>query len=119
MSPHPGLSLDISRVYMLSDFPVAPTDYSRLSKLVLYASLSKESKLIAERVAKRRIKQVLTTAYSNAPESMKYRGIFKLHTRKENLTTKRDWGETIDVEANAYYRRKYELNYLAEWVSGI
>ena len=53
-APHVGAFADPARIYMLSDFAVAPSDYSRLSKLVLYAALSTESRLLAERSARRR-----------------------------------------------------------------
>lgn len=70
-------------IYLLSDFAVAPSDYARLSKLVLYAALSKEANLLAERVSRSRIRYVVTTAFTNNPVSMKYRGLFELHSRKE------------------------------------
>lgn len=70
-------------LYLLSDFPVAPSDYPRLAKLVLYAALSKEGRLLAERVSKSRVRYMVTTAFTNNPVSMKYRGLFDLHSRKE------------------------------------
>jgi hypothetical protein len=84
-------------VYLLSDFAVAPTDYAKLSKLVLYAALSRESQLLAERLNRQRIRYVMTTAFTDNPVSMKYRGLFKLENRKE----------TPDGE------HRYALNYLA------
>lgn len=69
--------------YMLSDFPVAPTCYKRLAKLVLYAALSKEGKLLAERYAHRRVRGLTTTAFSRNPVSMKYRGVMEILNRKE------------------------------------
>lgn len=69
-------------VYMLSDFAVAPTSYRRLSKLVLMAALSTEAKRIAERMGRRRIRYVITSAFSNKPVSMKYRGLFALTGRR-------------------------------------
>lgn len=77
----PGVSPDT--MYMLTDFAVAPTDYNRLAKLVLYAARSREAQLIAERMARRRMRFVFTTAFSQHPVSMKYRSIFDLHSRKE------------------------------------
>ena len=112
-APSPGAMADPSRIYMLSDFPVAPTDYPRLSKLVLYAALSRESQLLAERAARRRIRHVYTTAFSNRPASMKYRGLFSLHNRVENPTARAAWGQHIDAEHDPYYSQKYELNYIA------
>lgn len=69
--------------YLLSDFPVDGTQYPRLAKLVLYAALSQEAKLLFERVARKRIRGICTTAFSQNPVSMKYRGLFDLMKRKE------------------------------------
>lgn len=102
-------------IYQLSDFPVAPHDYPRLSKLILYAATSTEAKLLAERLAGRRIRYALTTAYSYNRESMKYRGVFKKHTVKPNPTTTAEWGDNIDLETNPYYRRPWQINYLCEF----
>lgn len=77
----PGATADA--VYLLSDFPVAPTDYTRLAKLVLYAAQSTEARLLAERVCKMRVRLLVTTAFTDNPVSMKYRGLFDLHSRKE------------------------------------
>lgn len=88
--------------YLLSDFPVSPSKYKRLAKLVLYAALSKESKLIAERSANKRQNSVVTTAFSMNPESMKYRGLF------DKLNCAEEEGD--------YYR--YKMNYgslLGRW----
>lgn len=90
-------------IYMMSDFAVRPTAYKRLSKLVLYAVLSHESKLLAERVARRRVRSVVTTAFSQNPSSMKYRKMFDLLTRAE-------------APAGEHYR--YKLNYgaaMGQW----
>lgn len=70
-------------MYLMSDFAVAPTDYTRLAKLVLYAARSREGQLIAERMTRRRMRHLFTTAFSQHPVSMKYRGLFDLHSRKE------------------------------------
>ena len=66
--------------YLLSDFAVSRQ--GRLSKLVLYAALSREAQLLIEQVLNRRIRRLLTTAFSEHPVSMKYRGLFKLVSRK-------------------------------------
>jgi hypothetical protein len=68
--------------YLLSDFAVAPTGYPRLSKLVLTAALSTEAQALMQRAASRRIRTVNTTAFTNKPVSMKYRGLFDLASRK-------------------------------------
>jgi len=74
--------IDTPTIYLLSDFPIAPSKYSRLAKLVLYAALSKESKLLAERLMRKRVRSLITTAFSKNPVSMKYRGLFALLSKK-------------------------------------
>lgn len=71
-------------VYLLSDFAVTGTDYSRLAKLVVMASLSHEAKLEAERMTGRRARSLTTSAFTDRPVSMKYRGLLDLLTRKES-----------------------------------
>ncbi len=62
---------------LLVDFSVGSTRYKHLSKLVLRAAISREARLLVERNYKRRIQFVRTTAFSDHPESMKYRGLYK------------------------------------------
>lgn len=109
--------IDTPTIYLLSDFPVEPVDYDRLAKLVLYAALSKESKFIAERITRKRVKSLVTTAFSKNPVSMKYRGLFKILNRKEHDALGEDWAKDIDP-SNAYYSQKYQINYgakMGEW----
>jgi hypothetical protein len=104
-------------IYMLSDFPVAPTDYKRLSKLVLYAALSQESQAIAEQVAGKRIRSVVTTAFSKGEVSMKYRGLFRELTKKAIDIYDKKWAAEINPNS-PYYNRKTDLNYgspLGRW----
>lgn len=75
--------LPTPHVFLLSDFPVANTKYARLAKLVLYAALSREAQLLYERVERRRVRSMVTVAYTDNPVSMKYRGLFRLLIRKE------------------------------------
>ncbi|MEU7642557.1 hypothetical protein AB0C11_42290 [Streptomyces sp. NPDC039016] len=67
--------------YLLSDFAVAPTDYPRLSKLIVLAATSSEAQLLCQRAFSRRIRAVSTTAFSNNAVSMKYRGLLRLTKR--------------------------------------
>lgn len=110
--------IETPTIYLLSDFPVEPVDYKHLSKLVLYAALSKESKQIAERIVRHRVYSLVTTAFSKNPESMKYRGLFKVLNRKHNDSLeKADWAKDIDP-SNAYYMQPYEINYgapMGQW----
>jgi hypothetical protein len=69
--------------YLMSDFPVGDGTTKRLSALVLRAALSRESQLLAERAMHHRVRGVVTTAFTHKAVSMKYRGLFKLLSRKE------------------------------------
>lgn len=72
---------DPTCAYLLSDFPVAPTRYKHLAKLVLVAATSTEAQRLIQRAVNRRITAVATTAFTNNPVSMKYRGLFSLTKR--------------------------------------
>jgi len=109
-----GKHIETPTMYLLSDFPIAPTKYKRLAKLVLYAALSKESKLLAERMSNKRMRSLITTAFSKNPVSMKYRGLFRLLNKKELPGVEE--GET-DM-SKIYYNQGYQLNYgalLGQW----
>ncbi|WOX11411.1 hypothetical protein [Streptomyces sp. N50] len=75
---------DPHNVYLLSDFPVAPTSYGRLAKLVLYAALSTEAQFLAQRAMNTRLTRLNTTAFTQRPVSMKYRGLLRLNSRKDS-----------------------------------
>ncbi|WP_372407462.1 hypothetical protein [Streptomyces luteireticuli] len=75
---------DPHSVYLLSDFPVAPTSYPRLAKLVLYAALSTEAQFLAQRTMNGRLTHMTTTAFTERPVSMKYRGLLSLRSRKDS-----------------------------------
>ena len=70
-------------MYLMSDFPVAPSKYKRLSKLIVYCVLSRESKMLAESLINKRVRSLVTTAFTNNPASMKYRGLLKQLTRQD------------------------------------
>ncbi|USK77852.1 hypothetical protein LIT31_27030 (plasmid) [Peribacillus frigoritolerans] len=69
--------------YVMSDFVIRPVKYKRLSKLILACVLSKEVKMLLEQALNGRIKALSTTAFTDKPVSMKYRGLFEVHSRKE------------------------------------
>ncbi|MDQ8706718.1 hypothetical protein RCO28_30225 [Streptomyces sp. LHD-70] len=75
---------DPHNVYLLSDFPVAPTSYKRLAKLVLYGALSREAQFLAQRTMNTRLTHLNTTAFTQRPVSMKYRGLLHLNSRKDS-----------------------------------
>lgn len=68
-------------MYLMSDFAVSGTDYPRLSKLIVLAALSKETKHLLQNSASKRINVMATTAFTQNPVSMKYRGILELTKR--------------------------------------
>ena len=106
--------IETPTMYLLSDFPIAPTKYKRLAKLVLYAALSRESKLYAERLTNHRIRSLVTTAFTKRPVSMKYRGLFQLLNKKQLPGV--DENET-DM-SKIYYNSGYQLNYgapMGQW----
>lgn len=106
--------IETPTMYLLSDFPTAPTKYKRLAKLVLYAALSRESKLYAERLTNHRIRSLVTTAFTKRPVSMKYRGLFQLLNKKQLPGV--DENET-DM-SKIYYNSGYQLNYgapMGQW----
>ena len=69
--------------YMLTDLAVRPTIYRRLAKLVLAAALSTEMKAVLEQSLNMPVATIGTTAFTDRPVSMKYRGLFDLHSKKE------------------------------------
>ena len=70
-------------LYMMSDLPVASDRHARLSKLVVECVKSKELKDALEHRLMMPCNYVLTSAFSEKPVSMKYRGSFDLYNRKE------------------------------------
>lgn len=103
-------------VYLLSDFPVRPTRYRHLAKLVLVAALSREAQLLIEQMFSRRYRTLITTANTNNHASMKYRGLFKLLTRRDapddlgyrfQLNYGAPFGEWSLAEGLELWKRRY------------
>jgi hypothetical protein len=69
--------------FLMTDFAVSPTDYPRLSKLVVLALVTREAQQHYQHALNCRIRSVVTTAFTNRPVSMKYRGILNLIDRKD------------------------------------
>ncbi|MBA4543981.1 hypothetical protein H1164_13915 [Thermoactinomyces daqus] len=78
--------------YLMTDFVIRPVRYKRLSKLILAAVLSTEVKLMIEQGINSRVQIIATTAFTDKPVSMKYRGLFWLQSRKENPSRLNYWG---------------------------
>jgi len=70
-------------LYLLSDFAVRPSPHKRLSKLILACVVSLEVKADVEQWLCSRVKTIGTTAFTDKPVSMKYRGMFEVHSRSE------------------------------------
>ena len=82
-SSHPWKIIpEKSMIYLLSDLAV-PSETKKLAKLVLLALLSIDVKRIVDLHYIMDFYWLGTTAFSKHPASMKYRGLFKLHKRKE------------------------------------
>lgn len=73
---------DRAMIYIMSDLAV-PSCEKRLAKLVLLCIQAREVKEILDLRYVDDFAWVCTTAFSPHPVSMKYRGIFRLHKRKE------------------------------------
>jgi hypothetical protein len=70
-----------SEIYVNSDFAVPGTHYERLSKLIVMLLLSKDVRQWLERKLMQRVPGVFTTAFTDRPVSMKYRGVLELVKR--------------------------------------
>ena len=65
---------DPDEIYLMSDFAVASSDYPKLSKLVVMAACSKEMQHLMQNAMSRPVRKIATTAFTQNPVSMKYRG---------------------------------------------
>lgn len=74
-------SSDPGDCYLLSDFVVPSTRHPRLAKLLLMASLCREVKQTLDGKSIKHYQAILTTAFTDKPVSMKYRGIYELVKR--------------------------------------
>jgi len=101
--------------YLLSDFPVSSTKYERLARLIVACGLSYESQQLMQRSASRRMRTISTTAFSQRPASMKYRGLLRLVKRSDSpdplykfqLQYAATLGEYTLQEALATWKKKH------------
>ncbi|PFP29389.1 hypothetical protein COJ96_10825 [Bacillus sp. AFS073361] len=99
-----------NEAYLMSDFVIRPVKYKRLSKLILATVISKEVKLLIEQAFNQRMRHVSTTAFTEKPVSMKYRGIFHLESRKKDpprLNYGSDTGRWTLEEAMNWWKQKH------------
>lgn len=108
--PMPGL-----QIYQLSDLAVPSTATRRLAKLVLLFIQSHELKQLLQEKLPEEWVYATTTAFSDHPVSMKYRGIYKLHKRLESegvekyrLNYYAPLGQWSLTEAFARWRQKFQ-----------
>jgi hypothetical protein len=108
-------TFDRHSAYLLSDFPVAPTSYRHLGKLVIIAAMSQEAQLLLQRSTSTRARHIATTAFSQHPQSMKYRGLLRLTKRTEVKDQAHRWqlqyegpiGEWTFAEGLEQWRRRW------------
>lgn len=98
----------------MCDLAVPSSVEKRLAKLVLMLLLSKEVQAFVNAKLRSRFGWLISTAFSPGPVSMKYRGVFKLYSRKEDkksglfaLNYYARFGELNLREAFALWRKKY------------
>jgi hypothetical protein len=96
-------------VYLMADFAVACT-VPKLSKLVLAAILSTQMRSILEECYVDRVRTITTTAFTDKPVSMKYRGLFELTKRGEGyLQYTAAAGKWPLEEAYRWWTQKFPL----------
>jgi hypothetical protein len=98
-----------NEIYLLSDFVVPSTRYRRLAKLLLMAVTCREMKQVLDEMHIRDYASILTTAFTDRPVSMKYRGVFDLAKRGEGFLNYRGtFGENAFKEVVSSWMKKYE-----------
>ena len=95
-------------IYMLSDFVVPSARYRRLAKLLLMATKSSEMKEALSSRMIRDYKSILTTAFTDQPVSMKYRGVYELAKRDKGfLNYRAAFDNTSLKEVVSQWTKKY------------
>ncbi len=102
-----GTGADWCDIYMLSDFAIYPSAHKRLSKLVLAMTKTQEMRALLENAAGKPLEKIGTTAFTKQPISMKYRGLYELHSRKDGfLNYVSEFGWTAS-QAMEWWREKH------------
>lgn len=78
---------DPDALYMMSDFCVPGTRYRRLSKLIVMLARSRDVQQRLRRLKQYPATRFYTTAFTDKPVSMKYRGVMKLLKRGKRPDT--------------------------------
>ena len=96
-------------IYMLSDFVVPSTTYSRLAKLLLMVTQCQDMKVLLEERLLARRHTIFTTAFTNKPVSMKYRGVYELAKRgKGFLNYRTEFTSSTFQEVLCQWMKKYK-----------
>jgi hypothetical protein len=96
-------------VYLLADFVVDSTRYSRLAKLLLLVIQSKEIRRMMEEHLLDELPTCRTMVFTDKPVSMKYRGLFKLARRDPGkLVYETDLGIRGLEEVIPLWLKKYQ-----------
>lgn len=74
---------DVTDLYLLSDFSIVRE--GKISKLIALLATSRELTRQVERVYGQRFTHLYTTAFTDKPISMKYRGVFEVSSRKPGM----------------------------------
>ena len=95
-------------VYLLSDFVIAHP-IKKISKLLLLSTKTKELQGILKEKFIQAVEFVLTTAFTDKPVSMKYRGVYNLLKRGEGfLQYTTEIGKITTAEAVNTWIKKYK-----------
>ena len=103
-----------SSIYILSDFVVNSTRYDRLAKLLLMVTLCGDMRDELEFKRLDRLSSTYTTAFTDKPVSMKYRGIYELAKRgkdkagKPFLNYRGDFNDMSFKEVVTAWKKKYK-----------
>lgn len=97
-------------VYMLSDFVIAHP-IEKLSKLLLMSTKTKELQELLKGKFIQAVEFILTTAFTDKPVSMKYRGVYNLMKRGEGfLQYTTEIGKITTAEAIKIWIKKYRTH---------
>lgn len=95
-------------IYLLSDFVVPSVRHRRLAKLLLMVTQCRDMKEILSEKIVRDYKGILTTAFTDQPVSMKYRGVYELAKRgKGFLNYRTEFKDFTFKEVVRLWMKKY------------
>jgi hypothetical protein len=95
-------------VYLLSDFVIA-SPIRKISKLLLLSTKTKELQQLLKEKFIQSVEFILSTAFTDKPVSMKYRGVYQLMKRGEGfLQYTTECGKITTAEAVKTWIKKYK-----------